>query len=668
MLDFLWRRRPVERPAREPLNEAPERQAAQPATSRQAPAAPRATPMPAIAMPASAVTPADLSVPTTFAGFAVRSVSDSTFRCVGRDPIGTEQLAEVLLYRPRGHALLGMLLINAPEARPICVLSDPLVAPVLSYVLDPSFLPGRHALRAPTAPRFICAVPPNVSPDADLNCNRDAPGGWETLTLEPRAPAELFAPTKRLVAAIEAFFANPMTAGNFLAWMDTQPADLVRSCGQAILRLLDRDALQTIARRCLDEEGFLERLVPDGSTDRWWRDMLPSLRRWNVDRESPAKLFLDQRFDYLGWDFGWKRFASLGEILDALARETIEPRRGICVMTTARNEGIYFLEWIAHHRALGVEHFIVYSNDNDDGSDVLLERLSELGYVTWVSNKVSRGVDLQTRAYAHCLTYLRKPLDFRWTILIDLDEFITLNPDRYGNLHDLLDLQASRGAEAVSMNWVMYTPGRHARWDPRPMMERFHYRERNDNPTVKTAFLSRLHVASWPHNPVGSFRRFPIYLNAAGRLHHGPGTAHDAHSGEPVFEDAWIAHYFFKSLDEYIWKTSRGFDLRKELSFNVAVMFGFLAWFDPSSSNEDTRALHHLPALKSELARLRSMPRLAEAEALAREAFQRRVEAMKVEIRRAVEAYGDLDGEAKSAIIGLLDAPVIEAATAAEFS
>ncbi len=588
-------------------------------------------------------------------GGAVVSVDDHTARCVAREAGPGETVSNVVVFRPRGNTVFGFLMIGETASRPIRVLSDPLVAPVLSFVLDRTFVPGRVAIRSPTAPRFICGVPSTVAPDADLNCNRGGPGEWEGFLLEPIERPTIHPTALRLLKSIQTLMDAPLTARSFLAWVYDEQADIVRSCGQAVLRLLDRDDLKVVAVRCLDEDGFLDRLLPVGCDDKWLTQLFPAFRRWNIERTGPSQITLDQSWDHLGRDFGWERLTSLGEILHALAREAIEPRRGICVMTTARNEGIYFLEWIAHHRALGVEHFFVYSNDNNDGSDELLSRLAEAGLITWISNSISKGVDLQTRAYTHCLTYLEQPLDFRWTILIDLDEFIVLNPDRHASLTDFLRLQASRGAEAVSMNWSMYTPSGEARWDERPLIERFTYREPPENHMVKTAFITRLHTASWPHNPVGGYRRFPVYLNAAGRVHHGLGSTNNAHHGVPTFQDAWIAHYFFKSLDEYIWKTSRGFDLRRELSFKVEVLVGFLKWFDRSSSVEDRRALPHLDALKQELTRLRSHPGLSEAENIIRKNFVERVGTMKAEIARSVEAFADFDPGSKERLLLLLN-------------
>ncbi|MEL6427490.1 MAG: glycosyltransferase family 2 protein, partial [Pseudomonadota bacterium] len=57
------------------------------------------------------------------------------------------------------------------------------------------------------------------------------------------------------------------------------------------------------------------------------------------------------------------------------------------IVTTMRNEGPYILEWLAHHRAVGFTDFLVFSNDCDDGTDALLDRLHELGQIVHCRTK-----------------------------------------------------------------------------------------------------------------------------------------------------------------------------------------------------------------------------------------------------------------------------------------
>ncbi|MES2816741.1 MAG: glycosyltransferase family 2 protein, partial [Pseudomonadota bacterium] len=52
----------------------------------------------------------------------------------------------------------------------------------------------------------------------------------------------------------------------------------------------------------------------------------------------------------------------------------------ITAVLCVRNEAAFLLEWLAHHRACGVTDFLVFTNDCDDGTDAMLDRLEALGW------------------------------------------------------------------------------------------------------------------------------------------------------------------------------------------------------------------------------------------------------------------------------------------------
>lgn len=71
--------------------------------------------------------------------------------------------------------------------------------------------------------------------------------------------------------------------------------------------------------------------------------------------------------------------------------------QSITIFTTMKNEGPYMLEWVAYHRSLGVDHFVIFTNDCDDGTDDMARRLQQLGIATHVSNEVKEGGNPQHR-------------------------------------------------------------------------------------------------------------------------------------------------------------------------------------------------------------------------------------------------------------------------------
>ena len=112
--------------------------------------------------------------------------------------------------------------------------------------------------------------------------------------------------------------------------------------------------------------------------------------------------------------------------------------------STVRNEGPYLLEWIAWHQVLGVTDFLVYSNDCDDGSDLLLNRLAEHGVLVHETHQPQPDRSIQWSALSAAWKHpLRKAAD--WMLISDLDEFPVIHTGE-GRLTDLIgslsDIQA----------------------------------------------------------------------------------------------------------------------------------------------------------------------------------------------------------------------------------
>jgi hypothetical protein len=132
-------------------------------------------------------------------------------------------------------------------------------------------------------------------------------------------------------------------------------------------------------------------------------------------------------------------------------------RHRLAVVLVARDEGIYLPEWIAHYRLLGVDRIFVYSNDNGDGSDGLLEALARAGAITLLRNVLKRRTNPQTKAYQHAILLLNALRDYRWVAFVDADEFVFFRDGRPGQLARFIDEVEGRGESgriaAVFLPW-----------------------------------------------------------------------------------------------------------------------------------------------------------------------------------------------------------------------
>ncbi len=524
-----------------------------------------------------------------------------------REPGGTAVASAVFDARPD---IVFVLPLTEAGAR-IGMNSDDLKATVLSYRLTATSRPDVVQFGHPHRPFFVCAAPGAPGEPVDVSVNRIKAGGWEELNREEDVSAMVPDLVWRWLDAI-----GRALDGRFLEWLMKEEDATLAACGAAVLRILDKASLAETgyAAATRPEVGRrLRSILPD---DPWVEQALPALGRWLAERTTAGKRAIDPSLDFLAMDYVyWRGTWSIASILTTLARTRVEPRRTLAVLATARNEGVYLLEWIAHYRALGAEHFFIYSNDNNDRSDSLLSALADAGEITWIDNRFAPKVDGQHKAYSHCLSFMPDVLDYRWTLVVDLDEFVVLDTARYRTLPELLAERESEGANAVAFSWRMFNFGEDARWNRTPLIERCTLRNPGENTEVKTAFRTRDFIASYPHDPVSAYGVAVTFLDAIGGLHDWEGRGTPPSNGKPLYEGAWINHYYFKSVDEWLWKTSRnrgGFELVQELTVKPEALPPILNAITIERI-VDEKALNHRAAVEAELSRITALPGVAAA-------------------------------------------------------
>ena len=124
----------------------------------------------------------------------------------------------------------------------------------------------------------------------------------------------------------------------------------------------------------------------------------------------------------------------------------------ITAVLCVRNEGAFLLEWLAHHRACGVTDFLVFSNDCDDGTDAMLDRLEALGWLTHVRNPGPHGEGPQWSALKLADKH---PLvtGADWLLPLDIDEFVNVH---VGDRTIPALLAALPEATAITLTWRVF--------------------------------------------------------------------------------------------------------------------------------------------------------------------------------------------------------------------
>ncbi|WP_439110790.1 glycosyltransferase family 2 protein [Lentibacter sp.] len=125
---------------------------------------------------------------------------------------------------------------------------------------------------------------------------------------------------------------------------------------------------------------------------------------------------------------------------------------GNVIVGCMKNESPYILEWVAYHRAMGVDNFLIYTNGCEDNTTELLDHLQKMGVLQHRDNNKWKGKSPQQFALNKAQ---KEPViqNAEWIIHIDVDEFINVRTGN-GTLEDLF--KATKGATNIAMTWRLF--------------------------------------------------------------------------------------------------------------------------------------------------------------------------------------------------------------------
>lgn len=218
-------------------------------------------------------------------------------------------------------------------------------------------------------------------------------------------------------------------------------------------------------------------------------------------------------------------------------------RLAICAVF--KNEAPFLLEWIAYHRAIGFDGFVLYDNDSTDGGADLVRRSAVGGMVKILHWPRRPG---QLPAYRHFIYNFAA--DFDWVAFLDIDEFLL--PARGDGIRGLLP--AWRDFSAVVMHWRVFGS---SGWESRPeglVIENYVMRSPDALPVnrhikslVRCAEL--LDVTENPHE----FQVAGPVCDTAGRPAEMVGIRNAV-----CHENLVVNHYMTRSRQDWMAKIRRG--------------------------------------------------------------------------------------------------------------
>ena len=334
------------------------------------------------------------------------------------------------------------------------------------------------------------------------------------------------------------------------------------------------------------------------------------------------------------------------------------PVPGTLLISCMRNEGASVLEWFAFHRMIGFENFLIYTNNCQDGTDAIWERLTWLGLAVHRGNPEKDGIPEapQKRAVQAITTdpiYTRSER----VLFLDADEFLNIKGGD-GSLAYLLSL--SPNSECICVNWRLFGTSGRERFEPGLITEQF---TRAHNP--KTAWTDGVVQA-----PKSIFRRDAFQRPGIHRPQPfipEPDQIYTRPSGKVInrrwavivrkgeYSIAQINHYAVQSLESVMLKVHRGRGAKLGRRDPVE----YLAALDRNDT-EDTSIHRMLPMLRNELEKLLRDPVLRRLHDEAVDWRRNQIRTM-FEDPTAVEEFANLPRSVIGPVSPPLPEPVAEA-------
>lgn len=235
------------------------------------------------------------------------------------------------------------------------------------------------------------------------------------------------------------------------------------------------------------------------------------------------------------------------------------------IVSCMKNEGPFILEWVAHHMSVGVTDFLIYTNDCDDGTNAIWERLQAMGLGQHRVNKIlNRGVQKSALYHARNEDVVR---DADWHLVLDVDEFINIKTGD-GTLAALRD--ACPHANTFAMTWRCFGDGGNIAYRDDLMIGQFMLAAPELMPTpaqawgVKTLYRNDglfgkmgVHI---PQDPSEARIGEIVTVNGSGQIlpdSHKTGKWRSDRSSYG-YDLVQLNHYAVRSVESFLIKRDRG--------------------------------------------------------------------------------------------------------------
>ncbi|TQS70061.1 hypothetical protein ERN12_15555 [Rhodobacteraceae bacterium] len=285
-------------------------------------------------------------------------------------------------------------------------------------------------------------------------------------------------------------------------------------------------------------------------------------------------------------------------------------------VTSMKDEAPYILEWVAYHRAVGFDRIVVLANDCTDGTHEILQRLHEIGAITYIENVVPLGAKPHSRALK-LANVCEDVTTADYVMVLDADEFLVIKQAPH-TIDFLINKMASHSADMMVIPWRLFGSSHNETYEDRPIIDRFTQSmdvAKLPKVGVKTLFRQSRNKRLAIHFPKPLMKggkkvedtSDEIWIDAGGKVLNQATLTWNGGRNKIHRDFAEVAHFMIKSLDEYLLKIFRGDGLMNSNRHGVDYWRG-------ADKNDvaDLIVADNIAGFHEEYARLQSDPVLAD--------------------------------------------------------
>ncbi|KMW57544.1 Glycosyl transferase, group 2 family protein [Candidatus Rhodobacter oscarellae] len=286
------------------------------------------------------------------------------------------------------------------------------------------------------------------------------------------------------------------------------------------------------------------------------------------------------------------------------------------IITCMKNEAPFILEWVAYHRSIGFNDFLVFTNDCDDGTVEMLDCLAGHGILTRMDNPYLDipGDHNPQKGALRFAEDLPKVAEADWVMVSDVDEFVNIHTGD-GTLDALF--AATGEIDVISMQWRLFGNGDLDAYEDKFVTEQFIHCAPKFAPNPVQAWAVKSMYSNAGDHKVGKLTRIGVHRPMNPGKGEGPDTIRWVDgSGRPVLDkfvkEGWrfgthsygydlvtLNHYACRSAESFVVKRDRGrvnhVDRDQGLAYWLRMNFNM---------EQDRSILAHVPRAYEEFDRL----------------------------------------------------------------